>query len=407
MKPYSNIYEQYVDDASFLWMLRTVVIDQPHYTKAEIRELEERIESQLNGLLTSASPGWSACANGLEIAEPGEVFVAAVVAFTNNDAANIQKTIVTGFKSDENFKGLVSALGWLPENIASPWIKKLLLSKDLNHKYLALSACSVKRINPAEYLNKIFSRDDCKRHIKLYSRALRLVGELKRQDLIPFLNEAMESENKEIKFWACWSLILLGNFDFARYLEEYIFQQGPLQSRAVNIAFRVLPIDQARALISKLSNDKEQIRVIVQATGVLGDPHAINWLILKMRESAFSRLAAESFTMITGYDLDKNNLERDIPTHIYTHPGDSDEENTKEDPDANLPWPDYQQVTDFWQGVSHNFTPGQRYFMGQLITPEVLNSQLLFGNQRQRHAAGLELALVDSALKLLNTKARA
>jgi len=336
MKAYSNIYEQYVDDASFLWMLRAVVIDQPHYTKAEIRELEERIDSQLNGLLTSATTGWNACAAGLDIAEAGEVFVATVIAFTTNNAARIQKVILAGLVSDENFKGLVSALGWLPDNIINPWIKKLLLSKDLNHKYLALSACSVRRINPAEYLNKIFSRDDCKQHVKLYIRALRLVGELKRIDLIPFLNEAAVSENDEIKFWAHWSLILLGNFEVASHLEDYIFQQGPLQLPAVNIAFRVLPIDQARTLISKLSNDKDYIRVIIKATGVLGDPHAINWLILKMRESALSRLAAESFTMITGFDLDQNNLERDIPTHIYTHPGDSDDEKATEDPDAKL-----------------------------------------------------------------------
>jgi len=134
--------------------------------------------------------------------------------------------------------------------------------------------------------------------------------------------------------------------------------------QAVNIAFRVLPIDQARVLISKLSNDKEQVRVIIKATGILGDPHAVNWLILKMRESALSRLAAESFTMITGFELTQHQLERDIPTHIYTHPGDTDDEDEVLDQDDNLLWPDHQQVTALWSEKSKNFISGQKYFMG-------------------------------------------
>ncbi len=408
MKAYSDIYEQYVDDASFLWILRSIVIDQPHYNKADIHELEERIDAQLNGLLLSADDAWMACVKALTLEEPGEVFTATIIAFKSDNASKIQRVLEVGLKTDATFKGLVSALGWLPDNIVNPWIQKLLTSKDLNHKYLAIAICSVRRENPAEFLNKMLTRDDCKQHKKLYARSLRLIGELKRQDLIPYLNEAMSSTDENIKFWACWSSIMLGNVGAVQYLESYIFHTCPQQIHAINIAFRVLPIDQARVIISKLSSDKEQIRIIIKATGILGDPHAVNWLILKMRESALSRLAAESFTMITGFDLDKNHLEREIPTHIYTHSSDSDsdDDDITLDQDENLPWPDHEQVMSFWQTMNKDFIPGQRYFMGQSIDAEILNNILLFGNQRQRHAASLELALSNSALILQNTKSR-
>jgi len=149
MNAYSDIYEQYVDD---------------------IRELEERIEAQLDGLMTSTDVAWNTCIKALSLEEPGEVFVATVVAFRSHDSAKIQKAIEVGLTSDSTFKGLVSALGWLPNSLINPWIQKLFISKDLNHKYLALAACSVRRENPADYL---------KTHVKLYARALRLIGELK------------------------------------------------------------------------------------------------------------------------------------------------------------------------------------------------------------------------------------
>ncbi len=406
MKAYSDIYEQYVDDASFLWILRSIVIDQPHYNKADIHELEERIDAQLDGLTLSADDAWKACVKALTLEEPGEVFTATIIAFKSNDALKIQRVLQVGLKTDITFKGLISALGWLPDNIVNLWIQKFLSSKDLNHKYLAIATCSVRRENPSEFLNKMLTRDDCKQHKKLYARSLRLVGELKRQDLIPYLNEAMSSTDDNVKFWACWSSIMLGNVGAVAYLENYIFKTCPQQIHAINIAFRVLPIDQARVIISKLSSDKEQIRIIIKATGMLGDPHAVNWLILKMRESALSRIAAEAFTMITGFDLDKNHLEREIPTHIYTHSNDSDDDDITLDQDENLPWPDHEQVMSFWQDKSKDFISGQRYFMGQPITAEILNNKLLFGNQRQRHAAALELALSNPALVLQNTKSR-
>jgi len=407
MTAYKDIYEQYVDEASFLWILRSIAVEQPHYTKADIYELEERIEAQLDGLMTSVEVAWDICLEALELEEPGEVFTATVIAFKSHDASKIQKAIEVGLTSDETFKGLVSALGWLPEKYVHPWVKKFLSSKDLNHKYLALAVCSVRRDNPGEHLNRMLAREDCKEHIGLYCRALRLIGELRRQDLMPALQEAISSEDEDIKYWASWSSILLGNTAAVNNLEPYVFKIGSHQNNAINIAFRVLPIEQARVWISKLSADKEQTRAILRATGVLGDPHAVNWLILKMKESAISKLAAESFTMITGFDLEEHQLTGEVPAHIYIQPNDNTEdEDTSLDEDENLVWPDYEKISSFWMHNGSNFISGHRYFLGQNINPEILNDKINNASQRFRHAAAIELALSNSAMPLQNTHAR-
>jgi len=404
---YREIYEQFADETAFLWGIRSIDIEQPNNVKDDIYELENKIEAQLDGLMTSADLAWEICFDAFELEVPGIVFAATIVAFRSHDASKIQKAIEAGLNSDQSFKGLVSALGWLPEKFVHPWIKKFLSSKDLNHKYLALACCSVRRDNPGEHLNRMLARDDCKQHPKLYARALRLIGELRRQDLMPALNEAIESDDEDIKFWSNWSSILLGNIKSVENLEPYVFQTCSHQMQAINIAFRVLPIEQARVWISKLSNDKEQIRSIIKATGILGDPHAVNWLILKMRESSISRIAAESFYMITGFDLEENNLVSEVPSHMDLQDNDdTEDDDISLDEDENLPWPDYEKVSAFWMNNGNNFIAGHRYFLGQSINSALLEDKLVNASQRQRHAAAMELALTDSAVPLQNTRSR-
>jgi len=407
MNSYKDIYEQHVTDVSFLWVLRSIVVDQPHYTRQDIYELEQRIDAHLNGLMVAVEDSWEICLEALELEGPGEVFTSAVIAFKSHDTVKIQKVIEEGLKTQETFKGLVSALGWLPEALVLPWIEKFLTSKDLNHKYLAISACSVRRINPGEHLNRILTREDCKEHTQLYARAIRLVGELKRQDLNSFLEEAANADNEEINFWANWSSILLGIRVAATKLEPYVFQSGPYQLEAVNIVFRVLNVEQARNLISKLSEDKKQVRVVIQAVAVLGDPHAVNWLISTMNDPALARVSAQALCYITGIDLEEYQLVSEPPVNLARHPNEeTDDEDVSLDEDENLLWPDVNKISQVWNNLGMKFNIGHRYFMGQEITTQLLKDKTLNANQRQRHAAAMELAILDSEVPLENTRSR-
>jgi len=407
MNPYKDIYEQYVDEASFLWILRSVAIEQPHYTREDVYELEQRIQAQLDALMTSVDDAWEICLDALELEEPGEVFTSTIIAFRSHDQLKIQKALEVGLSSDQSVKGLISAMGWLPGNLVHSWIKKFFTSKDLNHKYLAIAACSVRRENPTEYLNRILERDDCKAHEKLYARSLRLIGELRRLDLMSALSEGLQSDNEDIKFWAIWSSILLGNKAEVSKLEPYILASGPNQINAINIAFRAMPVEQARGIISKLSVNPEQTRTVIKATGVLGDPHAVNWLISLMSNPEVAKLSAEAMIMITGINLEEHQLILDEPPGLAQQPSDdTGDVDVSLDEDENLSWPDANKVSQVWMNLGRNFVTGQRYFMGQPISHEALKNKINSGYQRQRHAAAMELALSNSAFPLQNTRSR-
>jgi uncharacterized protein (TIGR02270 family) len=406
-KAYRHIYDNFADESSFLWHLRRVAIGQPHYLPHDIADLERRIDSHLDGLMTSLDLAWPACEAALASQGPGETFTAAIVAFRSRDTAKIQSIIGAGLGEDRMFKGLVSALGWLPGQIAHPWIEKFLGSKDLNHKHLAIAACSARRENPADYLTRILQRDDCRAHAKLHARALRLAGELKRDDLRNAVAAARSAEDDEVRFYAHWASAMLADWASVDGLQAFAAVDGPWRIPALEVAMRALPVPVARSWLSTLAGNPKNQRAIVKATGMLGDPQAVGWLASKMRDAALARVAGESFTLITGIDLDRHDLTVAVPQDVTAGPNDDPADgDVALDEDEYLPWPDAEKVAYLWQTHGRRYAAGTRHFLGQPIDAEALVQTIRTGYQRQRRAAAFELALFQPGCALFNTSAR-
>lgn len=408
ISPYRDIHEQFANDAAFLWSLRSVALNQPNHNQTDITELERRLDAQLDGLMTAPDDAWELCEAALELNQAGEVFAASVLAFRSLDINKIQRAVEAGLASPQGFKGITAALAWLPDRICHSWIKKFLASKDLHHKHLAVAACSLRREDPRDYLTAILQRDDCRECKPLYARALRLIGELKRRDLSSVLSIAMQSDHPDIIFWSTWSAALLGDKSAASRLHPFTQTDTPYQQKAIDLAFRALPVEDARRWIGQLAALPQQTRSVIKATAALGDPHAVSWLITQMRIPNYSRLAGEAFTSITGIDLEHNKLAlTELPNLDHQLPNDDSEDaNVAMHKDDRLPFPDVDKVAAIWQKYQQRFIASQRYFMGQQPTPEHLAHIFATGNQRQRKAAALELALCQPQQLLLNHAAK-
>lgn len=397
---YRDLLERAASDAAFFWHLRSLAVDKSRHAAADLATLERRLDARLNLLLSSSELGWSICESALAAPEAGDIFVAAVVALRGNDMARIRTAVQLGLGSSGTAKGLISAFGWLPADIAQPWTARLLHGKDMNHKYLGVAACSVRRDDPGELLSDILNREDCRAHAPLYERALRLVGELHRQELLPVLHGAMGARESSSIFWAIWSAVLLGQRALAEDLRPFVLGPGPYRARAIQLAFRVLPAERGREWISALARDPAQARAAIAAAGVLGDPQAVRWLIDKMSDAATARLAGDAFAAITAIDLEEHRL-------IQSPPGDEvDDVDAGIDEDRDLPWPDAEKVAAWWRHQGHRFAAGRRYLLGRPLSPEWLRHLLKDGAQRGRYAAALELALTEPGARLVNTRAR-
>lgn len=150
------------------------------------------------------------------------------------------------------------------------------------------------------------------------------------------------------------------------------------------------------------------MRLLIQGIGMAGDSHYVPWLIQQMQDFKLTRLAGESFSLITGLDLAYLDLERKPPENVALGPNDDpNDDDVAMDEDDSLPWPDPEKIGAWWQANGHRFAPGTRFFMGEQPSPAHCLAILKSGFQRQRVAAAEYLCLVQPCTALFPTSAPA
>jgi uncharacterized protein (TIGR02270 family) len=300
---FNHIIQQMADNASFLWVLRNRQTREPHVYPEHIAELDGRIQANLDGLLLYGEEAWGiAQANG-EFPQGGEAFCLGVLAFSSDDVTKIQYATEFALQNEDTFKGLVSALAWLPGPKIHPWITQFFHSKNLEHKRLALAVCRVRREDPAGYLTQIFEREDCLNHARLLAEALRAVGFFNRAEFATHIKPFFAHPDPNIIFWAVYASLRLGNSAPAELLIPYCTAVDeafkPLQPKAQLLAMRYLPLDVARSWIGQWV-EQGFLRTAIQACGFLGDATSIPWLISQMNCADLNRISGEAFYLITG-----------------------------------------------------------------------------------------------------------
>ena len=193
-KVITPIIQQYVDDCSFLWILRDGAVKEPHYNLRDIIKLDARIEACIDGIRIARQTGWEICEQALIFEEAGEVFTAAVLAYESGDATKIETVLKVAGKDLEVFSGFMSALGWLPFTVVEPWLTGMANANASIYRFTSIAAYSLHRVDPGSFLNKAIHDE----HPLIQARALRLVGELKRKDLLVELRRFFQSEDENL-----------------------------------------------------------------------------------------------------------------------------------------------------------------------------------------------------------------
>jgi uncharacterized protein (TIGR02270 family) len=398
-----EIVTQHAEEAAFLWAQRTVVAHAPHFRFQDLARLDSRVEANIDGLRIAGEDGWQLCKKELQWKEPGEVFAAAVLALETGDPAKIQSTLAVAVKSPELCGGFVSALGWLEYQRAKPHIQRLYASNSPAEKRIGIAAAAIHRRDPGHPLNEAISDPDA----LLRARALRAIGELGRIDLVPLIQNEMNGDDVKCRFWSAWSTALLVGYGNAiEVLQSIAESPSPYRERALQMALRRMDPRTAHAWQQRVAQKPQTARLGVVAAGVVGDPAPIPWLMEQMNDAPLARVAGEAFTMITGVDLAYEDLDTDKPEGFESGPTENPEDdNVEMDPDERLPWPDANLIAKWWEKHTNEFQPGVRHLLGKPITMEWMQQVLRIGRQRQRAAAALELAILQSGTPLFEVRA--
>ncbi len=394
-----TIIEQHAEETAFLWLQRDAAVRDPHYDLDDLANLDDRGEAHIDGLRIAGDAGWEICKQVLELEEPGEVFAAAVLAFESGDVQRIETVITAGAASEETWRGLVSASGWLNQKQAQQLALHLLESVKPEHHRLGIAVSSIHRFDAGGALTEAL--EDLVPSFQ--ARALRAVGELKQRDLLPGLRHQLDCDHAACRFWAAWSALLLGDSAALEILKAFTLEKSPFRERAIQLVFRIMDNIEGQFNLTELASQQNELRQAILGVGVIGDPVRIPWLIELMTQPELARIAGEAFSMITGVDIAYDDLEGDWPEGFEAGPTeDPEDEEIELDPDEDLPWPNPALFSDWWKANKSNFKDGTRYLVGKPITEEQCQHVLRYGYQRQRAAAALELAIMNPTVPLFN-----
>ena len=399
------VVQQHAEEAAHLRHMRSVLIAAPHVKLHHLRRLDDRLEAHLDGLAVAGAFGSGLCEAALENPGVGEVFAAAVRAIEEKDERRLDKLFALVGAVPEAQPGLISAFGWVLANYLQGTGAKLLASKETLRRLAGIAACATHRVDPGTALTQSVTDPEP----QLRARALRAAGELGRRDLLAVCVNALQDEDPACHFWAAWSAVLLGDrAHVVRALESFVLLPNAFRSRALRVLLKVLDLPGAQQLLKAVAHDPANKRLLIQGSGITGDAQYLPWLIGQMADDKFTRLAGESFSMITGLDLAYLDLERKPLENVEAGPTENPEdENVEMDPDDSLPWPDAAKIQAWWHANQTHYQQGVRYFMGEPVGASHCQKVLREGYQRQRIAAAEYLCLLNPGTILFNTSAPA
>ncbi len=403
MRVFPEIVEQHAEDAAFLWLLRDAALRAPNFSLDDLADLDGRVEAHLDGLRVAGDHGWEVSRQALDFKEPGEIFVAAVLACESTEPDRIEAVLECAIEEPALSRAFVSALGWLTPEKTILAIEHLTEQTDPGKRRIGVAASAIHRRNPSLPLDGILTDE----HGPLRARGLRAAGELARGSLRGSIFRHLDDEDEECRYFAARSAALLGDSQVAvPVLREVTEAQGKRSEEACDLAICSMDETAASVWLRQLSSQPETRRLAVSGSGTAGNSALIPWLLQAMEEPALARLAGDAFTRITGLQLEPEGFDTEPPVDFVAGPSeDPDEENIEMDSDGDLPWPDRDAIAEWWFENQGRFPEGVRHVDGQPATPQILRRVLRDGFQRQRICAAFGLALSEPRELLFEVRA--
>ena len=382
------------DECAFLWTQRERAVHAPNLRLINLGRNDDRLDAYLDAL----RPATKLVLASEPDSVPGLLFCDTFLAIEAGDPDAIGSPTCMSEP-----RAVIAALCLAQQSAAAVAIDRLRGKAAPESQALALAVAGGRRRSPRGALDQALAHSDA----GVRARAHRAVGQLGLIDLRPHVVSALMDEDPECRFWSAWAATRMGATEPLDTLADIAWNNLPRADRALDLLLRRLDVPQANDWLRAFANLPDRQRSLIRATGVIGDPLYIPWLIEHMADPATARVAGESFSMITGLDLAYRDLDRRAPPDFESGPNDDPtDENVALDEDENLPWPDLARIGQWWTANRARFTSGTAYFLGAPKQSADWLEALSNAFQRQRHAAALEMAIRQPDKPLFEVRAR-
>lgn len=392
---FADILDQYAEEAAMLWLRRDRAVWQFHYGLRQLAKLDEQLAAQLDGLRLAGEEGWQAAVGELHWQEPAELFAPAVLAFHHRDARKIDFLLEQLGICPVRIRPLISALGWCEFEQIQPTLEAWLTSREPLLRRIALAGFSAQRYDPGDCLPELLTDSDP----AVCCQAAYAVAELGRMDALPQLETAMLAAEPALRRAAAWSASRWHHPSAAQTLAGSIPASWQ-DLLGLSSSDECCAEHQLKQWFSTESTQRLAICLI----GVLGRLEFVPDLLAAMHQPHQARLAYAVWTLLTG--IAARELEAAPPAELEFGPTDDPaDDDVTPDPDAHLPWPNPEAITEVWQRQSAEWPQQQPVLYGRLRTRDWLQEVLLHGNQPARALAAWELAKQSRSEKLWEVRA--
>ncbi len=395
----------YALQAAAVYAQRHSVAESAHVDLSAVHRIDERLAACLDGMTVVSEDVWVLCGGDRGVLDRAELFTVTVCALQSRDDHLFDRLIALAGDNEVLLDSVTDALTWLPSNHVRHQVERLLGAEEESRRAVGIATCANRGLDPGLHDRRVVSTKSG----LVRQHALRAVGQLGHLVSRDRCLAAAREEESSCSFWGAWAAVLLGDSSGALQRLATLAQTvSQHRARAFRLCLQAMSLHEAHSLLQEVAATPAASRCLIHGGGINGDPSYVPWLIGNMAAPEFARLAGESFSLITGADLDALQLWRPRPEAFESGPTDDpDDADVDMDPDEGLIWPDHKKVEAWWAANAHHFQKGQRYFMGKPVTREHCIDVLKNGYQRQRILAAHYLCLLNPGTPLFNTSAPA
>jgi uncharacterized protein (TIGR02270 family) len=404
MSPPRLLTKQLGRDAPFFWFLYDNAKRHARYHPADVAEQIQRMEAYLDALglaLRNNEPvlqwinpeDWGAC------------FLLALLGKRHDRPELFQAALDRLDEKEANHpREIADAFLWDPPQIQalSLWLERLLHHPSPVAREAAITVtASIDHLFSPPILQTLLKDE----RPRVRARLLQWFGEHNHADQLGWVKSHYKDTDSQVAFAAARAGLLLGDAEGRRALIPFSLDNNRHMLEAVTLIFLSAPdIASRRKWLNSLWNREEaSLRVKLLALAITGLPEEIPRLFPYLAELESARAAGEAFTLLTGADIEQEDLDGGSDACNTCLDCDEQERPTlhqrrKQDPfisdwEDDLPLPCPEAVEDWWQHHRSRFTAERPHLAGGEISEENLLTVFKTGNQRQRRLAALHLRL--------------
>ncbi|MCU7817010.1 MAG: hypothetical protein KZQ81_17890, partial [Candidatus Thiodiazotropha sp. (ex Rostrolucina anterorostrata)] len=232
--------------------------------------------------------------------------------------------------------------------------------------------------------------------------ALRVIGDKGLTGHAEHVKSLLDHEDDSVRFQAAFSGNLLGIEGAYETILPFCFTDNPYMRKALGLVHHLHDISAIKHAIPRIQDSQVSVRIKAYNIAMAGLVEWIPILLEWMKDPEYAPLAGEAFCFITGADLLTDDLIQRDPEVCESHEAPLAQKR-KQDPwtqayEEDLPWPDPEAVTAWWEVNQHRFQPETRYLAGKTLTEDNLCLISEEGTQPQRHQADLVLRLYHAGV---------